>query len=505
MRSLAWLTLLLAATTALDRPVAAQEAAGALEARVWLDRGDEPVLRRGEDVRVYYRTSEDAFAAIFRIDTDGRVYLIFPQHPDAIEVVRGRRDYRLVFPQAPAWRVDEDPGVGYLFVVASPEPLDFSRFPFDERFGWDLDGVGQTVYSDPYVAIDDYVAQIVPSWDQVPYALDFVTYSVGETHSYPRFLCYDCHAYESYSSWNPYDYTCTTYRVVIWDDPYFYPQYRYSGMNVVVARPMRALPRYEVARRSVGDAVAPIVRVRSPVARRVTEYKEPATAAGSTAATPPVRRASPAMTSPQERPRPQQAPDTARSRPTLQRRPSARLPARTPPAASPTRPEQPKPAPATPTPTSPRTPSARPQATPREPQAAPTPTRPVRTPPTARSPRTQEPRAVPTRPSTTREPQAVPTRPSTTREPQAAPSRPSARSVPSRPSAQPAAGPRPQSAPRPETPRGGSGTSRPTGTSRPSASPQPSRPSSSPPATSSPPPRTAEPRPSVRPRPADRN
>jgi hypothetical protein len=513
MRSLAWLILLFAATTAVDRPAAAQEAAGALEARVWLDRGDEPVLRRGEDVRVYYRTSEDAFAAIFRINTDGRVSLIYPQHPDAIDVVRGGRDYRLLFPHAPEWRVDEDPGVGYLFIVASPEPLDFSRFPFDRRYGWDLGAVSEAVYSDPYVAIDDYVAQIVPDWELVPYGLDFVTYSVGETHSYPRFLCYDCHTYQSYSSWNPYDYNCTTYRVVIWDDPYFYPQYRYSGMNVVVARPVRALPRYEVARRSLGDAVAPIVRARAPVARRAVEYKEPTTAAVSTSATPPVRRASPAMASPQERPSPQQVPDTARTRPTLQRRPSARLPARTPPAARPTEPAEPKPTPATPTPTSPRAPSARPQAEPREPQAAPTPTRPVRTPPTAQSPRSQEPRAVPTRPSTTREPQAAPSRPSrtrepqaapsrpsTTREPQAAPSRPSARSVPSRSSGQPSAGARPQAAPRSETPRAGSGTS------RPSASPEPSRPSSSRPATSSAPPaRSAEPRPTVRPRPADPN
>ena len=494
MRALAWLTLLLA-TTAVDRSVAAQEAAGALEARVWLDRGDEPVLRRGEDVRVYYRTGEDAFAAIFRIDTDGRVSLIYPQHPDAADVVRGRRDYRLLFPHAPAWRVDEDPGVGYLFIVASPEPLDFSRFPFDERYGWDLSSVGEAVYSDPYVAIDDYVAQIVPAWDQVPYALDFVTYSVGETHSYPRFLCYDCHAYQRYSSWNPYEYTCETYRVVIWDDPYFYPRYRYSGMNVVVARPVRALPRYEVARRSVGDAVAPIVRVRSPAQRRVAEYKEPGTAAASTAGAPPVRRSASALASPQERPRtgvaPQQVPDTARTRPTLQRRPSARLPSRTPPAARGTPAEQPKPTPVTPTPTTPRPPTARPQSAPREPQAAPTPTRPVRTPPTSRGARTPEPQVAPTR---------TPARPTTTREPQAAPSRPSVRSVPSRPSERPATSPRPQSAPRPETPRAGSGTS------RPRASPEPSRPSSSPPAASAPPPaRTAEPRPTVRPRPTEPN
>src|SRR5688572_19491300 len=159
MRASAYLTLVLA-LSAHAHPLAAQEALGGLEARVWLDQGEEPVLRRGEEVRVYYRTSEDAFAAIFRIDTDGRVHLIYPQHPDAVDVVRGQRDYRLLFRDAPSWRVSEDPGVGYLFVIASPEPLDFSRFPYDEWEGWDVGGVGEVVYSDPYVAIDDYVAEI---------------------------------------------------------------------------------------------------------------------------------------------------------------------------------------------------------------------------------------------------------------------------------------------------------------------------------------------------------
>ena len=68
----------LAVTVALAAPAAGQDAGSAaeLEARVWLDRGDEPVLQRGDQVRVYYQTSLDAFTAIFRIDTDGAVRLL---------------------------------------------------------------------------------------------------------------------------------------------------------------------------------------------------------------------------------------------------------------------------------------------------------------------------------------------------------------------------------------------------------------------------------------------
>lgn len=496
------------------RPSHAQEAAGALEARVWLDRGEEPVLRRGEDVRVYYRTSEDAFAAIFRIDTDGRVHLLYPQHPDAIDVVRGRRDYRLLFPHAPAWRVTEDPGVGYYFIVASPEPLDFTSLPYDPRYGWDLSTVGDVVYTDPYVAIDDYVARVVPGWEQVPYALDFFTYSVGETYSYPRFLCYDCHTYQRYSTWNPYDYTCSTFRVVIWDDPYFYPRYRYSGVNVVVAmRPVRAsLPRYEVTRRALGDPVRPVIRPRILTASPTAEYKESprAVAAGgiSATSTAPLRSAalaaapSAARVQPQERPRtaPQEAPDTARARPTLQRRPSSRLPVRTPPSPEP---QQPDPTPTRAAPTrlpvrSPTTPpsSGRPSAAPAQPDDPP--------------PATSRPPAASSRPSTSRQPQSPSQRigpgisPSPVRqspEPTgAATSRPSFRAVPA-----------PGSSGRPSA-----GTSRPqTGSSRPQAAPRPqsrpstgsssgaSRPSASPPARASAPPRSSDSRPTVRSRPPE--
>ncbi|MGE0159423.1 MAG: DUF4384 domain-containing protein [Gemmatimonadales bacterium] len=472
-------------------PVRAQETAGALEARVWLDRGDEPVLHEGENVRVYYRTSEDAFAAIFRIDTDGRVHLVYPQHPEAIDVVRARRDYRLLFPHAPTWQVREDPGVGYFFIVASPEPLDFSTFPYDEVHGWDLSFVGDVVYSDPYVAIDDYVARVVPDWEQVPYALDFVTYSVGATYSYPRFLCYDCHTYQRYTAWNPYDYTCSTFRVVIWDDPYFYPRYRYSGVNVVVApRPVRAaLPRYEVTRRALGDAVAPVVRTRAPTARQAVEYKEPGKAVPASVISGTARPRSAVLSAPasvavptQEKPggTPQEASDTARARPTLQRRPSSRLPVRTPPSREPEQPEPaPTPARAAPSRLPVRAPATRPNSAPAEPNERPATSR-----PTAPSSSTRQPRSAPSAPARTPSVRAAPG--STGRSASPPPSRPPARAVPA-PGSSSGGASRPQAAPRANG-----------GTSGGAA-----RPSTSPPARAAAPPRSAEPRPTVRPRPAD--
>jgi hypothetical protein len=323
-----------------------------LEARVWLDRGAEPMLKRGDRVRIYYRTSQDAYGAIFHIDTDGVVSMVFPHHPGATAPVAGGRDYRLLFPGTAVWTVKEDPGVGYFFMLASSEALDFSSFTYDER--WELGAVGSVVYEDPYVAIDAYVAELIPDWEVVPYALDFVTYHVGATHAYPRFLCYDCHAYRPYALWNPYELACASFRIVIWNDPYFDPVYRHSGIHVAVARPARAFPRYELVTRVAGDiGVRPIVRQRVAPRPGEVDYKEePAGAARLADRASGAARARADMetfgraggvgartilAAPQQAPTPragQQVPDSAGGRPTLQRRPSARLPARTPPSSA---------------------------------------------------------------------------------------------------------------------------------------------------------------------------
>jgi hypothetical protein len=250
-----------------------------MEARIWLDRGDEPLLQRGERVRLYYRTSMDAYVAIFQIDTDGSARLLYPQAPDEDHYVRAARDYRLLFPQSSYWYVDEYPGKGYFFIIASPEPFDFSDFDY-ARYdrGWDLTQVGRSVYEDPYVAIDDYVERLIPDWEFVPYALDFLSYDVGERHAYPRFLCYDCHGFRTYAAWNPYTYVCSSFRVVIWDDPYFYPSYRYGATRVVYSQPRRGLPRFGFKERARGEAWTPLTRTRQPPLRRAVRNAEPSAA-----------------------------------------------------------------------------------------------------------------------------------------------------------------------------------------------------------------------------------
>ena len=236
-----------------------------VEARIWLDRGVEPIVQRGDRLRVYYRSVHDAYVAIFQIDTDGIARLVFPRSPSEDHYARGGRDYRLLFPGSPYWYVQDDPGVGYFFLVASPEPFDFSAFRFSPYArGWDLSLVGRRVYRDPYVATDDYVAALIPDWERAPYALDFATYNVGERYEYPRFLCYDCHGFRNYATWNPYYAACVSFRVVIFDDPYFYPARRYRSDRVVWTQPVaRDRPRFAFREREGGEPAGPLIQART--------------------------------------------------------------------------------------------------------------------------------------------------------------------------------------------------------------------------------------------------
>ncbi len=205
---------------------------------VWSDR-DEP-YRRGEGARVYIRVDEPSYVTVFRVDTDGRLRVLFPREPwsdtyvreeDQLEVTGSRGGRSFV--------VDDDPGVGYLFAIAAAEPFDYRDIARGDNWDYRLIDGGR-IQGDPYVQLTDLAARIVPDGG---YDYDIAPYYVDQRYDYPRFVCYDCHAYASYREWDPYRASCTRYRVVVRDDPRYYP-YRYGGRNVVADRPAHPGPRF---------------------------------------------------------------------------------------------------------------------------------------------------------------------------------------------------------------------------------------------------------------------
>ena len=217
---------------------------------VWTDR-DDPYLR-GDGARVYLSVDEPSHVAVFRVDTDGRIRVLFPREPWTDSYVRDEREMEVTGVRGErSFLVDDDPGVGYVFAIAAPEPFDFRFITRGDYWDYRLIDGGR-IQGDPYVSLTDLAARLVPEGD---YDYDVTPYYVDHRYDYPRFVCYDCHAYASYDEWNPYGTSCTRYRVVVRDDPRYYP-YRYGGRNVVADRPAHPGPRFVF--RDADPARAPV-------------------------------------------------------------------------------------------------------------------------------------------------------------------------------------------------------------------------------------------------------
>ena len=227
---------------------------------IWTDRGEDPYAS-GQGVRVHFRTEQDAYVTILRIDTDGRVRVLFPREPWEDNFARGDRDYEVPGRDSrDAFYIDDNPGVGYIFAVVAGDAFVYDALESHDH--WDYRAIADgRVHGDPYVAVTDLAERIVPAgygdWDY-----DLAPYYVQRHYDYPRFLCYDCHSYVNYSSWSPYDYTCVRFRIVVFDDPYYYPYRTYGATRVAFTRPLRPEPRFIFKDRQASEAFVTRVRAR---------------------------------------------------------------------------------------------------------------------------------------------------------------------------------------------------------------------------------------------------
>src|SRR5881396_1664557 len=211
---------------------------------LWTNRGEGAVYTPGERVRLFFRLDQDAYITIFRVDTDGRVRVLFPRDPWEDNFARAGRDLEIDGRQlgSDAFTIDDYPGVGYLFAVASADAFVYDQIESGDHWDYRVIADGR-VRGDPYVAMTDLAQRIVPEgyadWDY-----DVVSYNVGQHYDYPRFLCYDCHTYVSYSYWDPYYTSCVRFRMFVYDDPWYYPYRYYGGGRTVFVRPYRPQPRF---------------------------------------------------------------------------------------------------------------------------------------------------------------------------------------------------------------------------------------------------------------------
>jgi hypothetical protein len=230
------------------------------QVELWTDRGDATVYHRGERVRVYFRADADAYITVLRVDTDGRVRVLFPRDPWDDNFARAGQAYEVRPAEVRyAFDIDEYPGQGYVFAIASLDPFDYRAIVLGDHWDYRAIATSGRITGDPYVAVQDLADLIVPaSYDA--YGYDLTTYYVEQYYDYPRFLCYDCHSYVAYTAWDPYHYSCNRFRIVVYDDPYYYPARVYPANRVVYRRVARIEPRYVFKDRTPTEAY--VVRVR---------------------------------------------------------------------------------------------------------------------------------------------------------------------------------------------------------------------------------------------------
>jgi len=291
---------------------------------VWMDE-QRDLFRVGQRSRVSVRTDRDAYLAVLHIDTNGDVDVLFPAYSDD-GYVRGGRVYPVYERGSQYLTVRGGYGIGYVFAVASEEPLDLRRLR-DAGYGrsvqWSRE---RNVYGDPFLAMERLERLLVPDWDYGEFGSDYYSYHVGRRYSHPRYACYD--GYGSwYSSRAPYYDTCDRVRGLLVHVPYYYDTRYYRGdRRVVYTRANGYYDRAPLQRRGAWQPTHGYKErtdVRESGSRRAGYERRPEPSGSA-----PVTRDEGSRWSDGQQQEPRTNTRPERRRPTFQRRPAEAEPAR---------------------------------------------------------------------------------------------------------------------------------------------------------------------------------
>jgi uncharacterized protein DUF4384 len=185
---------------------------------VWINREEGGVYRPGESMRVFFRSTDDAYVLVYNIDTEGYIHLVYPFGPSDPMHVEGGRAYRIPARHDPYDLVaDGPPGMEFVVAVASRRPFQdlpwylSGRDPDRDDYEDELDS-GQIV-GDPYVAIERLNGRIIaPGAEDESDATETYFY-IDHRVDYPRYVCADCH-YAAFG-FDPYGSVCSVVDVRI--------------------------------------------------------------------------------------------------------------------------------------------------------------------------------------------------------------------------------------------------------------------------------------------------
>lgn len=168
-------------------------AAGAQNDRVderWTD--DAPAVRLyfensrslvfGQTARVRFRVDKDAYVMVGRIDSDGRMTILFPYSRFTRAYVKGGEETFVRSRRGGtgySFAAYEPWGIGFVFAIASYEPMDFSRFKTGDFASAEgtMTQLARRYHGNPQRIIERLAPWVL--FDPgTPYDYDFVNYSV---------------------------------------------------------------------------------------------------------------------------------------------------------------------------------------------------------------------------------------------------------------------------------------------------------------------------------------
>lgn len=182
-------------------------------------------------MRILFSTSVDSYVAVIHIDPDGNLDFLYPETPFDREYVRGGQVYPVGRGGFTSGRlVRGSGGIGYLYVIASPIPLDYRYFRGRPGYGWDWSYAGRGVQGDPFWALEQVTRMLLPDWDYVPYAVDYFSYYVEGRPRYPSYVCSGWSGRDR-GGWgySPYLDSCDRLDGFLRQHPYYFDARRYRG------------------------------------------------------------------------------------------------------------------------------------------------------------------------------------------------------------------------------------------------------------------------------------
>ncbi len=174
-----YLIAMIAILTVASTAAKAVETQSHLDIDVWLDN-DDGIYYEGENVTIFFRTTQDAFVTIYSLDTRGQVSILFPAGPwddgfvhagDVYAIPNRGDDYELY--------VSGPEGIEFVQAIASPTRMNLPD--------WFEDGFDCNYYEDREDCLE-YINDryFGANWDNGGRALDRTTIYVKSPHYYYR-------------------------------------------------------------------------------------------------------------------------------------------------------------------------------------------------------------------------------------------------------------------------------------------------------------------------------